>query len=227
MIVKKILVFAPHPDDDLIGCGGSITKHVWNGNKVSVVYITNGDAENLKYTQEEFTRLRKKETVKAAEVIGVEFNDLVFMDEIVWEIKQDVLRRKLLKLVRQLKPDICYIPHADDNHVDHRIVNRVALDAISMASGPWFKEYGKKEDSWEVSLVLCYEVWTPLTEFLHVENITKFIKKKSDALLQHKSQISNKKYHEGIRGLNRYRGAMTGKGRYCECFQIAKTNKAF
>jgi len=46
-----ILVFVPHPDDDMIGCGESIAKHIKQGNKVTVVYMTSGDAGSLNYSK--------------------------------------------------------------------------------------------------------------------------------------------------------------------------------
>lgn len=223
----RVLVVAPHPDDDLIGCGGSITKHLKQGSEVSVVYVTNGDAENLNYSREEFTDLRRRETIEAADAIGLNPENLVFLGETVWEINQDRARRSLLRLVRELKPDVCYIPHANDAHVDHRVVHHIAKDAINMASSPWFKEYGTQEDSWSVSTVLCYEVWTPLVEIAYTEDITDFIDKKLGALLKHESQITERPYDEAVKGVNRYRGVMTGKGTYCEVFQLIKTVKAF
>ena len=42
--MENIIVFAPHPDDDIIGCGGSIARQLQQGNKVSIVYLTSGDA---------------------------------------------------------------------------------------------------------------------------------------------------------------------------------------
>ncbi|OGY22990.1 MAG: hypothetical protein A2172_03595 [Candidatus Woykebacteria bacterium RBG_13_40_15] len=72
---------------------------------------------------------------------------------------------------------------------------------------------------------MCYEVWTPLQEVSYVEDISKFLDLKIKALEQHKSQLQDINYDEAIKGLNRYRGIMTGKGRFCECFQVLKTNK--
>jgi LmbE family N-acetylglucosaminyl deacetylase len=70
---------------------------------------------------------------------------------------------------------------------------------------------------------LAYEVWTPLSEFNYVEDISEFIDKKIAALKEHKSQIQQIRYDEAMEGLARYRGAMTGKGKYCEVFNIVKT----
>lgn len=218
---NTILVIAPHPDDDLIGCGGSIAKHLDLANRVCIVYVTNGDAFNSNYSQAEFTKLRIKETHDAAQAMGLKTENLFFLEETVWDINPNKARLKILALIRNLKPDICYVPHSQDEHVDHKLVHQIAMEAIKMAPGPWFKR-NKEENSWEVPTVLAYEVWTPLNKFGFVENITDFIEKKSAALCQHKSQIAEVKYNEATIGLNRYRGAMTGKGRHCECFEVLK-----
>ncbi len=218
---KTILVVAPHPDDDLIGCGGSIAKHLNINNKIFVVYVTNGDAFNSDYSQAEFTKLRIKETRDAAQVMDLKTENLFFLGETVWDINPNKTRLKILALIRNLKPDICYIPHSQDEHADHKLVHCIGMEAIQMAPGPWFKT-SKEENSWEVPTILAYEVWTPLKNFNYVENITEFTEKKSMSLRRHKSQIAEVKYDEATIGLNRYRGVMTGKGKFCECFEVLK-----
>ncbi len=75
--MARVLVFAPHPDDDIIGCGGSIAKHVRGGSDVTVVYMTSGDAGSLKYSKGELAKMREAEAKNAAKVLGVK--DLVFL----------------------------------------------------------------------------------------------------------------------------------------------------
>jgi LmbE family N-acetylglucosaminyl deacetylase len=70
-------------------------------------------------------------------------------------------------------------------------------------------------------------VWTPLSEFNYIEDISEFIDKKIAALRKHESQIKSLRYDEAAEGLARYRGAMTGKGKYCEVFQIVKASHLF
>jgi hypothetical protein len=64
-----------------------------------------------------------------------------------------------------------------------------------------------------------YEVWTPLAEYQHVENITAVMKTKLRALRKHVSQVRDWEYAHAIRGLNAFRGAMAGRCRYAEVFQ--------
>ncbi|MFH1308752.1 MAG: PIG-L family deacetylase [Patescibacteria group bacterium] len=220
--MKKIIVFASHPDDDLIGCGGSIAKHIKQGNKVIIIYMTSGDAGSLKYSKEELAEIRKRESKKALEVFGVD--DLVFLknpDGYLECNKENLIR--LINFIREVKPDIVYMPHKFDAHKDHKITHELVIEAVDRASGPWFQEC--KGKPWSVKTILCYEVWTPLQEISFVEDITDFIDLKIKALEQHKSQIQEIKYDEAVKGLNRYRGVMTGCGKYCECFQVLKITR--
>jgi len=220
--MTKILVFAPHPDDDLIGCGGSIAKHIKEGNKVTVVYVTSGDAGSLSYSKEELAQIREKEARSAAKILGVE--DLIFLrnpDGYLEYTKENLI--KIIEIIRDKKPDLIYIPHEKDAHNDHRITNKLVVESVARASGPWFQEC--KGEPWSVGTVLCYEVWTPLQQISYIEDITDFIELKIEALKQHKSQIKDIQYDEAVKGLNRYRGIMTGKGEYCECFQVITTDK--
>ena len=218
----KIIVFSPHPDDDLIGCGGSIAKHIRQGNEVTIIYMTSGDAGSLKYTKDELAEIREKEAGDAAKSLGIK--DLVFLktpDGYLEYNKENLI--KIVNLIREKKPNIVYLPHKSDAHKDHIKTHELVIESIGRASGPWFQEC--KGKPWSVDTVLCYEVWTPLQDVSYVEDITEFLELKLKALAQHKSQIQDIQYDDAVKGLNRYRGTMTGKGKYCECFQVLKINK--
>ncbi|MBT4856541.1 PIG-L family deacetylase [bacterium] len=225
--VLKILVFSPHPDDDIIGCGGSIAKHVQAGNQVSIAYMTSGDAGSLDYTKKELGEIREKEATKAANKLGV--NDLIFLHEPDGYIqnKPDVLI-KLVNLIRDMKPDLIYIPHKNDAVQDHQRTYEVVLEATKRASGPWFQECSGTP--WATPIVLGYEVWTPIQAPGYKEDISEFIDLKIEALLEHKSQVSSIKYDEAIKGLNRYRGlgfAVDSGQPYGEAFEIIKTKQVY
>jgi len=225
---KKVLVFAPHPDDDILGCGGSMIKHLKNGNQVFVVYITNGDAECTEYPPEKFSKIRKKETLKAALVLGIKEENLYFLDEKIWKINETRVRFKFLELVRRIRPDVCYIPHLDESHYDHKIVHKMAMDAINMAPGKWFRAYNSSVEKpfRGVSIILAYEVSTPLMNPNYFEDISPFLEKKMAALKKHKTQ-KVRKYEHAHRGMNAFRGAMQKKIMFSEAFQLLKIDKIF
>jgi len=215
--MENIMVFAPHPDDDIIGCGGSIARHIQQGNQVSIIYMTSGEAGSLQYQPRELAPIREAEASSAAALLGVA--DLTFLrspDGYLEYSKENLSR--IVTIIRNKQPVLVYMPHSDDAVSDHQLTYRLALEGCRRAAGPWFQECGRQP--WSVKNILGYEVWTPLQKVGHSEDISDFITAKIQALQMHKSQTEHIQYDEAIQGLNRYRGIMTGKGKYCECFQL-------
>jgi len=220
-MVKRILVFAPHPDDDIIGCGGTLAKHVKLGNQVSVCYMTSGDAGSLDYAKKELAKVREGEAGRAAKVIG--FQDLTFLrnrDGYLEFNKANL--EKLIELIRKKRPHIIYVTHQADGHQDHRTTYQLVCESAGRAGGPWFQE--SKRKPWAVETILAYETSAPLSKFNYVEDISEFISKKLTALRKHETQIKDIRYDEAAEGIAKYRGAMTGKGKYCEVFRIIKAS---
>ena len=77
------------------------------------------------------------------------------------------------------------------------------------------------------STILGYEVWTPLPRFQYVNDMTDVIETKLSALREHRSQLANVRYDEAVRSLNRFRGVMTERGAYVECFEVLKVTRLF
>ncbi len=215
--MRRILVAAPHPDDEWIGCGGSLLKHIRGGNPVTVVYMTSGEAGGLGRTREALAAVREAEARDAAAFAGI--TDLIFLGNPDGYLAYD--RSNLVALVeilRRIRPDVLYIPHARETHPDHAVTHRLWVETCRRARGPWFSEC--PGDPWPVGTILCYEVWTPLTEIPCVEDISAFMDLKLAALRRHRSQLDGIPYDEAVAGLNRFRGITTGKGRFCECFAV-------
>lgn len=211
---NKILVVAPHPDDDVIGCGGSIAKHKKNGSEVSIIYMTSGDAGDL-----QTSKIREREATSAESVLGV--TNLHFLRNADGYLTYDQKNLiQLIDLIRQEQPDIVYIPHRADGHKDHIVTHELVVEAARRAG--WRCYQGCKGNSWKVKTILCYEVWTPLQEVSYLEDISEFMELKLRALRQHTSQLTDHKYDYGVEGLNRFRGSMKKTGKYCEAFQVFK-----
>jgi len=223
-MTKHVLVFAAHPDDDLIGCGGSLAKHVKLGNHVSVCYMSSGEAGSLENSKEELRRIREEEAKKAAETIG--FTDLTFLRNRDGYLEYNEANlTKIVELIRNQRPHVVYVHHQLDAHKDHKVAFRLVSEAIGRAGAPVFQDY--EGQPWSVETVLTYEVWTPLSEFNYVQDISELMSIKIAALRKHQSQIKIIRYDEATEGLARYRGAMTGKGKYCEVFAVNKITDLF
>jgi len=215
------MVFAPHPDDDIIGCGGSMARHLHQGDQVAIVYLNSGEAGSLLYEASQLAALRENEARQAAELLGT--TELFFLryPDGYLEYTPSGLDN-IVGLIRQFKPTRVYLPHSQEAVPDHQVTYRLAAEGVRRAAGPWFQQGGLKP--WRVDTILGYEVWTPLTTIGHCQDISGFMNLKLDALRMHRTQIESIRYDEAVEGLNRYRGVMTGWGKYCECFQLIKAS---
>jgi LmbE family N-acetylglucosaminyl deacetylase len=206
-----------------------MAMHIEKGNEVFVIYVTNGDAECQQFSPDDFTKIRKEETLSASRCLGLKPENLFFLDEKPWRLNEERMRFKFLELIRRIRPDVCYIPHPVDAHLDHQIVSRVALDAINMAPSRWFRQYGSTvEEPFSISVILAYEVWSPLVAPNYFEDITPFLEKKMQALKEHKTQAVTK-YEHAYRGMNAFRGSMREgvKISFSEAFQVMKILRVF
>ncbi len=215
----NIMVFAPHPDDDIIACGGSMAKHLRQGNQVQVVYLTSGEAGSHKYSKEELAVIRKEEARRATASLGIkQISFLGMPDGYISYTRNNLLT--LVNIIRSERPSLIYVPHAQEAVRDHYFTWQLVIEACNKAAGPWFQDC--PAPPWSTSSILAYEVWTPLQQPSYIEDITSFMNDKLTALRCHQSQLEMIQYDEAVEGLNRYRGVMSGQGQYCEAFQVIK-----
>lgn len=138
--MSKVLVVAAHPDDELLGCGGTMAGHVARGDEVVVAFLAEGltardPRRDVEKRSEEMTRLRQ--AARAANgVLGVgavEFFD--FPDNRL----DSVDRLDLIKVVEDLlarhQPELLYTHHAGDLNVDHRRVQEAVVTACRPIQG--------------------------------------------------------------------------------------------
>ena len=141
---KRLVIFAPHPDDETLGCGGTIIKRLEEGYEVFVVVITDGrHAYSCKgvYANpapEELKEIRKAEAVNAMKVLGVPRANLLFWDFEDRALKYDIssFAEKSIGLLNKLQPAEMYIPSEKDSNKDHRIASQVLENCFSRLSFP-------------------------------------------------------------------------------------------
>jgi N-acetylglucosamine malate deacetylase 1 len=201
----NVLVLAPHPDDESIGCGGTISSHIARGDRVVAAFLTSGELGLKQLSPGEAWRIREREAGEAAEELGIaNIAFLRFPDWFVGDNIQEAgaaLRPTLLAE----RPGMVYVPHTLEWHPDHKASLPVLAGAYA----------GLDVES---PLIRAYEVWTPLAEYDHVEDISTFIEQKLAAIRCYGSQIAELHYDRAIEGLNRYRGEMAARCAYAEVF---------
>jgi LmbE family N-acetylglucosaminyl deacetylase len=202
----NVLVIAPHPDDEAIGCGGTVCKHSRNGDRVTVVFLTSGELGLKHLPREKAWTIREREAKAAARILGVA--QVHFLHQPDWMLGRNMkaAARALRPLLSKTRPGLIYAPHEADGHPDHQ----AALSALRLASRGW---RGARPE------VRAYEVWTPLTAHDHVEDISRVMPRKLRALRAHASQMGEFDYVRAVRGLNAFRGQLAAKCRYAEVFQ--------
>ena len=124
---KSIVVIAPHPDDDIIGAGGTLIKAKNNGANISVIYITNGLQENSEKIKKEATTVCK--TVGfASYFLNCETRSI--------PINNNAINKKFSSIINKIKPDVLFTSFLLDDHDDHRRVNQLISSNISTINLP-------------------------------------------------------------------------------------------
>lgn len=198
---EKVLVLAPHMDDETIGCGGTLALHAQRGAEITVMFLTDGrngssDAnvlygEERERKQQELIELRTTEARAALQRLGA--NRMICLDAEDGALSQCTwAAEKLRDVLLKLRPDIVYLPFYLEEHPDHRAASRVLLDAAA-GTPLQFQCMG-------------YEVWTPLFPNCLVR-IDTTVELKKQALQEYRSQLEQCDYLHASIGLNAHRSA--------------------
>lgn len=134
----KILVLAPHPDDEVLGCGGAIKKHTQEGDEVYLCVVTKGYAPDW---SEESLKAKRKEAEDSSKFLGIK--KVIFLDFPAVKldtVPQKDINDKITKCILELKPEVLYIPHGGDLNKDHQIVFESALVASRAKPGSSIKK---------------------------------------------------------------------------------------
>lgn len=194
---EKILVVAPHPDDESIGCGGLLSIY---GKQCDVVVITDGDDKKGLL---DIADVRQREFEKAMTFAGIK----------KWKCLR-IPERKVKENINQIKQiDFSqyahiFVPNRHDEHKDHVAVYK----EVKKLAGSNAKLYE-------------YEVWSPLRNPNIYLDITKVSEQKVQMIQCHESQVNALDYVGMIMGLNAYRGRSRGF-EYAECFYCEKEKRA-
>lgn len=212
---SSVLVLAPHPDDEVFGCGGAIARHVAANVPVSVIVATDGAHKKDERTAAQATTeaekhragLREEEARAAAKVLR-------YGAPVFWNLPDRALaygEPLIAKILAAMEGvDLLYAPSAFEQHPDHRILAMAAIEAVKRKPG---------------TRLAFYEIGAPqrpnlLLDISGVRDI------KQQAIACFKSQLENQRYDEQIAALNRYRTyTLIGNVSAAEAFHIVSSDE--
>ena len=205
---ENVLVLSPHPDDEIIGCGGTLIKMLKEGSKVSVVQLTDGSNSGALRDFPEHMRkiIRLNEAKVVAENLG--FTELVFFNEGDSHLTctKDTVK-KLSDIVNRLHPKAIFIPFINDIHPDHSTANQILSKSLESS------HLNLKDVN-----VLSYEVWNfvPANSFCIIDNQ---FDKKSEMLMKYRTGMKVIDYVHFCESLNAYHAyTLLGKKGFAEVF---------
>ena len=155
--LPRVCVFAPHPDDEILGCGGLLQQLTNNGNPILLIYVTNGTQshpDSLIYPPEKLNIIRPNESLAALEALGIEQQvttvSLNLEDGNVYN-QQPLFYQKLANLIEA--DDLLITPFAHDGHPDHEATGQVVTTYARQHNIPcyqvliWAWHWAKPADS--------------------------------------------------------------------------------
>ncbi len=222
--MSKILVVAPHPDDEVLGVGGTIRKKVNQGDEVFVAIVTNANkSDPIKYSEGKLINVRN-EAEKACSILGVKkvfFED--FPAPALDQYPGHLMAEAISKIIKETGAEILFVPFRGDIHNDHKAV----FDACMVAARP--------VGNYSVNKIFAYETMSE-TEWAYPFAGEGFISNrfeslsveefgaKINAMNCYKSQVRdfpNPRSIEALKALAKYRGSTISSER-AEAFMVIR-----
>ncbi|MFC0525294.1 PIG-L deacetylase family protein [Pontibacillus salicampi] len=194
---KRVVVFAPHMDDETIGAGGTIRRHLQEGAEVHCIFSTDGASSESELPKEELSRMRKEEMEKVNTILHM--HSIRYMDLPDGQVESNAHSQGLLlELLKEIDPDLIYCTPFVDAHPDHVATGAILADTLQL----WNKE--------DVTVRL-YEINCPIPpdEINCVIDITSTYDTKKKAIDKFSSQVIA---FDGFLALNRLKKNLVNDG---------------
>ena len=219
--MKNIIVISAHPDDEILGAGGTLLKHKSKGDNLAWVIVTSM-TEEQGFSKEKITE-REKEIKKVSQMVG--FSNVYRLNYPVVTLNSDSMNAmvpEFSSIFLEFKPEVIYVMNRSDAHSDHRYTFNSVMSCTKSFRYPFIKR------------VLMYECISE-TEFapqLHEKvfipnyfvDISDFFKQKLKIMQVYESELGVHPFprsERNIEALATFRGASVGV-EYAESFQIIK-----
>ena len=207
--MSNILIIAPHADDEILGCGGSISYFIKKNFKVYVAIMTNANKGNPKLYSSNLINKIRKESLNAHKFLKI--SHTYFFDFPAPQLDQypiSLISDAINDLVKKINPKIVFLPHIGDSHIDHQIIHKASLVALR----PINKNNLIKILSYETLSETEWGVNSSNNLFIpnyFISLKSEDIRKKILAFEKYKSQIKKHPHPrslKGIENLARFRG---------------------
>jgi LmbE family N-acetylglucosaminyl deacetylase len=203
---ERILVLAPHPDDEVLGAGGSLNRYHKAGSEIMVVYMTDGSAADSNADAEKMIRVRFEETQTIARNYGFKLMRLDYKDGAL-EVT-DASVKAVMDILHEFKPGRVYLPSFLDSHRDHFTTNLILCEVLKNSGSVNAEIFG-------------YEISTNIPFPNYAVDITDQFEKKTEMVFVYKSQTAIFDYEQLCRardGLNHTMYINDGTRGYAEVF---------
>lgn len=207
--LNRVLVIAPHPDDEVLGCGGSIAKHTADGGEVFVAVATKGCKPLFSLESVEQVRSECRE---ADRLLGVK--ETLFLDfpaAMLETVPRHELNGRLSGLIQDIRPDTVYLPHRGDMQQDHKMI----ADACMVALRPKYSHTVKRILAYETLSETGWDIPNTTNAFIPSVycDISEFLEKKIAAMQIYQTQVCDfpgARSLEAVKALAVHRGTMVG-----------------
>lgn len=217
----KILVVSVHPDDETLGCGGTLLKHKNQGDDVFWLILTDA-SEKLGYSQE-FISKRQKQIKEVSQ--EYQFNktyNLGFPTTKLHAVDFSEIITKISSVIQDVQPEVIYTVNRSDIHTDHQ----VAAKAVASSTKSFRNHFIKRVLMYEC--ISETEITPPFPENIFIphvySDISDFLEKKIEIMKIYESELQSPPFPrslENIRALARFRGS-TISAHYAESFMLCR-----
>lgn len=207
---KTVLIVAAHTDDEALGCGGTIARHVVEGDTVYAVFMADGVSSRAQADQEDLAN-RNAAAEQAREILGIQENFYLGLpDNRLDSLPLIEVVQRLESIIFKLQPSIVYTHHHGDLNVDHRITHQAVLTACRPMPG------SSVQAIYAFEIISSTEWATPIAEpFVpnHYVDISNQISTKIDSLRAYQQEMHcapHSRSFEHLAHLAHHRGHTVG-----------------
>ncbi|MDJ0798872.1 MAG: PIG-L deacetylase family protein [Calothrix sp. MO_167.B12] len=222
---RSAIIFAPHQDDETLGCGGTIIRKKQAGADLKIVFMTDGSSSHNLIESQELKAIRRSEALAAAKKMGVEEHDVIFL-----EVKDGKLRNNILPTIQKVSniivnflPQEVFVPYCQDGPPDHDTTNHIVIAALKKCEfsaivyeypiwlwNQWPWTNGQDNQILKKKLIPELSLLKKFKSSVYIGDV---LEQKRAALNEHESQMSEFIPHPHWWTLNN-----VSQGEFVECF---------